>query len=494
MKKIFTLCLLASVAMMQANAYTLAELAQVVGTLENKYEKNGETITEIIGVAADGNVYTIMLPTGFASDVSGIGYDDNKIVLSKSYLTVNGDVVVAPGETLLFAGAAQIEVNGNLTATNATFGAAEGSEATAKGIRMYQEGVTATLDGCTLDYVTINYGNGTANGTFIARNCTFNNTTNKGGNSAINFTSATSNLLIEGCVFNDNQLSSIASGASVGLGGTIKNNVFNKSITSTRLYPALNISVSDQDIYIEDNEVHGPAANTRAGGIAVSNLLGGANGGTTYIRRNFVEDCSYGITLTGSGNIVMEENTVLNNRYIANPNQGGSGINITINSTVEGALAKAYMRGNHIEGNIWGVTIIGTNVDINAGKLVDHETGAAIDPSAEDYNPGENVFVNNIGTDDYPHCDWFNNTTTPVYAQGNTWDVEVQDEEHIYQNIYSIANKTDVYVMPAGGGTTAITDVKSDVKVSTGRYNLLGQPVDENYRGIVIENGQKVIR
>ena len=137
-------------------------------------------------------------------------------------------------------------------------------------------------------------------------------------------------------------------------------------------------------------------------------------------------------------------------------------------------------------------TIIGNNVDINAGKLVDAETGAAIDPNAEDYNPGENVFVGNIGTDEYPHCDWFNNTTTPSYAQGNTWDVEVQDEEHIYQNIYTLGTRS-VYVIPAGDHT-AITDVKSDTAKSTGRYNLLGQPVDDNYRGIVIENGKKLIK
>lgn len=60
------------------------------------------------------------------------------------------------------------------------------------------------------------------------------------------------------------------------------------------------------------------------------------------------------------------------------------------------------------------------------------------------------------------------------------------------QNVYTSGGK--VYVMPAGGTNTAITDVKSDVKQISGRYNLLGQPVDANYRGIVIENGKKVVK
>ena len=137
------------------------------------------------------------------------------------------------------------------------------------------------------------------------------------------------------------------------------------------------------------------------------------------------------------------------------------------------------------------MTVIG-NVDINAGKLVEIETRRVLDPSEEDYNPGGNVFVDNTGTDAYPHCDWFNSTAATSYAQGNIWSVEVQDEEHISQNIYTSGGP--VYFMPAGGGTTAITDVKSDTQVSTGRYNLLGQPVDANYRGIVIENGKKVVK
>ncbi len=475
--------MLAVAVMAQAKTYTLADLAELVPVLEDG-----------TGVAVVDGAYIVNLPTSLPEGVEGIGYDDNNIVLTKSYFTINGDLVVNEGETLLFGGSTSIEVNGNLTAQGATFGAAEGSEETAKGFRMYMEGASATLTGCTFNYVGLTYGNGTEEGCLTANDCVFNNHNGKSANAVINFTSLSKGNLIENCLFDNPSLSAVGSGANVVCGITIKGNTINKPMTSTRLYPGLNMTATGPyDIVIEGNDVHGPAENTRAGGIALSCLLGNPPTGTLTVRNNFVENCSYGITLTGPGNVRIENNTLRNNRYIANPNNGGSGINITCTSTGEGILAKAYMRGNHIEGSIWGVTIIGNNVDINAGKLVDAETGAAIDPNAEDYNPGENVFVGNTGTDDYPHCDWFNNTMTPSYAQGNTWDVEVQDEEHIYQNIYTLDGTQSVYVTPAAT-SVGITDVKSDTAKSTGRYNLLGQPVSKSYHGIVIENGKKVVK
>ncbi len=475
MKKIFTLGLMACALLAQAKTYTLADLATLVPVMEDGS-----------GVAVVDGAYVITLPASLPEGVDGIGFDDNNIVLSKNYLTVNGDIVVNDGETLLFAGGAQIEINGNLTATNATFGAAEGSEETAKGIRMYQEGASATLTGCTFNYVNINYGNGTENGCLTATGCTFNDHNAKGGNAVINFTSLSKGNLIQDCVFNNPSLSAAASGANVACGITIKGNTINKPNTSTRLYPGINMSATGPyDICIEDNEIHGPAENTRSGGIALACLLGNPPTGTLYVRNNFVEDCSYGITLTGPGYVVIEGNTVLNNKYIANPNQGGSGLNITCNSAT--LIAKAYMKDNHIEGNVWGVTVIG-NVDINAGKVED--------PTAEDYNPGGNVFINNGNGDPFVQYDWYNNTANDSWAQGNTWSVEVQDAEHIAEVIVDKADDAslgEVHYMPAGVNV-AIDEVKSDAVKSTGRYNLLGQPVSESYRGIVIENGKKVIK
>lgn len=445
MKKIITLCLLASaVIMAQAKVYTLAELAEVVGTIENSYVSGEETITETVGIAAEGNVYTIMLPTALAEGVTGIGFDDNNIVLTKSHFTIveGNDLTINPNETLLFAGAAQLEMSGTLNATGALFAAAEGSEATAKGLRFIGDNAMADFEGCTFEKVNVNFGS--TNGYLIAKNCNFNEQTSKGGNSAINFTSSCTGNVIENCNFVDNELASVASGANAGVGATIKNCTFTKSFTSSRLYPAINMSVNSNDMVIEGNSVSGPAVNTRAGGIAVSNLIGNSTAGTIYVTGNTVQDCSYGITLTGGGNIRIVDNIVKNNRYIANVNQGGSGINITCNSA--SAMANAYLRGNHIEGNAWGVTVVGStsvvNTNVNAGCL---EPGEDME-----YNPGENVFVNN-GNGDVLY-DWYNNTLATSYAQGNQWNVDAQDAEHIEQVIVhqaDIASLGEVIYMPA---------------------------------------------
>lgn len=469
--------MLAVAVMAQAKTYTLADLAELVPVLEDG-----------TGVAVVDGAYIVNLPTSLPEGVEGIGYDDNNIVLTKSYFTINGDLVVNEGETLLFGGSTSIEVNGNLTAQGATFGAAEGSEETAKGFRMYMEGASATLTGCTFNYVGLTYGNGTEEGCLTANDCVFNNHNGKSGNAVINFTSLSKGNLIENCLFDNPSLSAVGSGANVVCGITIKGNTINKPMTSTRLYPGLNMTATGPyDIVIEGNDVHGPAENTRAGGIALSCLLGNPPTGTLTVRNNFVENCSYGITLTGPGYVRIEDNTVLNNKYIANPNLGGSGLNITCNSTGEGLIAKAYMRGNHIEGNVWGVTVIG-NVDINAGKVED--------PTAEDYNPGGNVFIDNGNGDPFVQYDWYNNTANDSWAQGNTWSVEVQDAEHIAEVIVDKADDAslgEVHYMPAGANV-AIDEVKSDEAKSTGRYNLLGQPVSKSYHGIVIENGKKVVK
>ena len=477
MKKFFTLSLMAFALLAQAKVYTLPQLAELVPVME---DGTGVAILE------DGS-YVVNLPASLPDGVEGIGFDDNNIVLSKNYFTINGDLQVNEGEVLLFGGKASMEINGALSAYGATFGAAEGSEEQAKGFRLYKEGASVSITDCTFNYVGITYGNGTEDGCLTITDCTFNNHNSKSANAVINFTSLSKGNLVQGCVFENPALSAVGSGANVACGILFKENVINKPAASTRLYPGINLSATGPyDIIVEGNEVHGPAETTRSGGIALACLLGNPPTGTLYVRDNFVENCSYGITLTGPGNVIMENNIVLNNKYISDPNMGGSGLNITCNSSGDGIIAKAYMRGNRIEGNVWGVTVIG-NVDINAGKL---------NRDAEDYNPGENVFIDNGNGDPYVQYDWYNNTAATSYAQGNIWSVEVQDEEHIAQVIVDKADNDqlgEVIYMPAGGNT-AITDVKSDVKQTSGRYNLLGQPVDANYRGIVIENGKKVVK
>lgn len=488
MKKIFTLVLLAGALCAQAKVYTLASLVEAVGTIENTYEKNGETITEAVGISSTGaGTFTVVLPTGLPDGVDGYTADDDNIVINKSYFTLKegNDLVVNDGETILFRGAAMIEMTGALTATNARFAPEEGSEATAKGFRLYGN-VNAELNNCVFDYVGITFGSD-GDGKFIAQDCAFNYHNGKSANATINFSSTGTGNVVKDCTFTDNTLSSIASGANTPVGITVEGCTFNKSITSARLYPAINLSIGgSEDVIVDGNIVTGPAINTRAGGIAVSSLLGGAYTGTVYVRNNEVRDCSYGITLTGPGNIRIEDNKVINNKYIEKATQGGSGINITCNTT--GSIAKAYIRGNQIEGNLWGITAVGS-VNVNAGKVEDD--------AADDFNPGENVFVDNgNGGELY---DFYNNTANDSYAQGNTWNVAEQTEELIETVVVHKADNDalgKVFFMPPYGVNTAITDVNAATRAAGDNtyYNIMGQPVAHPAAGgIYIHNGSKVI-
>ena len=166
------------------------------------------------------------------------------------------------------------------------------------------------------------------------------------------------------------------------------------------------------------------------------------------------------------------------------------------NLGIEGIIAKAFMQGNYIEGNMWGITVIG-NVDINAGCL---EPVRAND----EYNPGENVFKDNGNTKysngydadgEFQRFDLYNNSATTVYAQGNIWNTDVQDFDHIAAVVFDNADNSalgEVIYMPAGSNT-GISTIATESNGNSQRYNIMGQPVDSNYRGIVIEKGKKTI-
>ena len=69
----------------------------------------------------------------------------------------------------------------------------------------------------------------------------------------------------------------------------------------------------------------------------------------------------------------------------------------------------------------------------------------------DNYNPGGNVFVNN-GNGGVLY-DLYNNSTADVMAQGNIWNVDVQDEESIEGVIYHKVDQSNlglVTFMPAG--------------------------------------------
>ena len=94
--------------------------------------------------------------------------------------------------------------------------------------------------------------------------------------------------------------------------------------------------------------------------------------------------------------------------------------------------------------------------------------------------------------------DLFNNGTATIWAQSNTWNVEVQDAESIEQVIYHQVDNPNlglVIFMPAHQeGPTAVDEIQAADLNDGLYYNLMGIPSDTPAApGIYIHNGQKII-
>ncbi len=412
MKKIFTLTLAALAALgLQAKVYTFQDLAE--------FENCG--VSQVDGA-------WVIAPNSEMGNKDTLSFDDGQVLRLKSKIQIaaGNTLQVQNNEVVKFGNSMQIEVFGDIDfapADTATFTATDDAVGSAKGFFVHGDLSNALVEHVLFEYVGFNFGSSPDGGSLIMRNCTFDQYNGKNvSGSALNFCAACDGNIVEHCLFKESQVSAIANGSNTPVGIIIRDNIFDKNSTTKRNRPQINISVGGaHKTIIENNRVIGIGEVTLAGGIAASNLLGGTPTEVVEIRNNYVENNRYGITATGGMDVIIEGNYVLNNNFESNPNNGGSGINITDNN----GNCNAMIKGNHIEGHFWGISIIGGK-EINVGKTED--------PTAADYNPGRNVFINN-GCNGQLY-DLYNNSAKTVYAQGNTWNVEVQDAEHIEQVIF----------------------------------------------------------
>ncbi len=356
---------------------------------------------------------------------------------------------------------------------------AEGSKP--KGFWMMGENGNATLKNVTFEYVGVVFGG--ANSSLTANNCTFTLHNGKSSSSgALSFNASCGGNVVENCYFIENTLNAIGNGATNPVGIIIRNCLFWHNTTDNRNKPQINLTVGgDYDVLIADNEVIGGQF-TLSGGIGLSNMMGLAHSGINIIENNYIADNRYGITTIGSVDAIIRNNTMIDNCYDPNPNNGGSCVSIYDSSS----SANIYMEGNWMEGGLWGITVPTGAPNINLGKVED--------PEAEDYNPGNNTFVNNgNGGELY---DLFNNGTATIWAQGNTWNVAEQTEENIEQVIYHQVDdpsKGLVIFMPAKTPSTAVEEVSAAQQQDNRYYNLMGQPIENPTGGIYIHNGKKIL-
>ncbi|MBI9069369.1 MAG: T9SS type A sorting domain-containing protein [Salinivirgaceae bacterium] len=206
-----------------------------------------------------------------------------------------------------------------------------------------------------------------------------------------------SNPLIRDCYFHQNAGPGVASGANSSSSPHIINNFFESNVTGNGNTPQINMgsSAEDQPIVIDSNIVIGEF--TKAGGIAVSNFLGGSS--SANITNNYVQNNRYGIALMGSNIVsIVSGNVIIGNNIENNPMQGGSGINFYGANT-------ATVFNNYIEDNLWGITMqLGATPNFGDGT---------------EASPGKNIFYNN-GNNNITYA-LYNNTANAIQAKNNYW-------------------------------------------------------------------------
>jgi len=435
--------------------------------------------------SGDGTVYTF----NSLSQIEGTGVtlqDDGSYLVSADFTIAEGDVLkLENNDVIKMANAVMVTVDGDANFAPADTAVitrdAEGSNP--KGFWMLGENGNAEFKNVTFEYVGVVFGG--LNSSLHADNCTFTLHNGKSSSSgALSFNASCDGNIVENCYFIENSLNAIGNGASNPVGIIIRDNIFWHNTTANRNKPQINLTCAGSyDVHITNNQVIGGQF-TLSGGIGVSNMMGMGHTGKVYIENNYIADNRYGITTIGSVDCFIRNNTMINNCYETNPNNGGSCISIYDSSS----SSNIFIEGNWMEGGLWGITVPTGAPNINLGKVED--------PAAQDYNPGNNTFVNN-GNSGVLY-DLFNNGTGTIWAQGNTWNVAEQTQENIEQVIYHQVDdpgKGLVIFMPAHSGDgSSVTEVEAAQPSDGLYYNLMGVPSEApSAAGIYIHNGQKIL-
>ena len=431
-----------------------------------------------------GNVYTF----NALSQIEGTGVtlqDDGSYLVAADFTISEGDVLQLQNNDLIKMGNnVRITVNGDADFAPADTAVVtrDAEDSNPKGFWMLGDNGNANLKNVTFEYVGVTFGG--INSSLHADNCTFtlyNGKLNSSG--ALGFNASCDNNVVENCYFIENTLNAIGNGATNPVGIIIRNCLFWHNTTANRNKPQINLTVGgDYDVLIENNDIIGGQFNL-SGGIALSNMMGLAHSGTNIIENNYIADNRYGITTIGGVDAIIRNNKMIDNCYESNPNNGGSCISVYDSSS----SSNIYIEGNWMEGGLWGITIVTGAPNVNLGKVDD--------PEAEDYNPGNNTFVNN-GFDG-TYYDLYNNGTADVYAQGNTWNVAEQTEENIEEVIYHQVDDPSkglvIFMPPHQEDDTAVEEVSAAQQTDKRYYNLMGQPTENPTNGIYIHNGKKIL-
>ncbi len=254
---------------------------------------------------------------------------------------------------------------------------------------------------------TIEYGGGlrVLTETFSIDNCTLTNNVGGATSSAVIQLSRGMPQITNNSI-TSNLYAAIGSAANSSVSAYIFNNHIEANNQENSNRPQINLgtTMASDPLQIIQNTIIGDPTLDQAGGIAISNFVGGSI--NAIIDDNIISDNRYGITILGPvDSAVISNNIIEDNNIQGNPILGGSGINL-ITTTIG---AEVVVTTNEIRRNLWGITLQESAV-INLGDDIN--------------NPGGNIFADN-GNGGAVYA-LYNNTPNPVSAKHNCW-VEGQE-------------------------------------------------------------------
>lgn len=437
---------------------------------------------EAYTTAGNGTTYNLQS----LSEIEG----SNVTLESEGVYVLNETVTIAQGDnfslesgvTLKMGDYAELIINGGaqLNCTEVTTITRSSEEAGPYGVFVYPSAAIEPVyvNNVVFDYAGLRFLFDEAlDGKGFISNCEFTNNSGRNASGALALGSSSCSFEIKNCRFVSNTVPAIGSAGNYFCGILIDECYFEDNNASNTNKPQVNItSGMDREVIVRNSEFVG-AQRTMVGGLAVSNMLTQPGDHKVTIEGNTFRGHRYGVTTTSLMNVIIKNNIIVDNKYETNPMNGGSGISIYDPYNRQ----NAYIEGNTIEDNLWGITVINSMTDfgvINIGKVED--------PTAADYNPGNNKFKNN-GNGGVLY-DLYNNTPNTIYAQGNTWGVEEQTEEQIET---VISHKNDdaslglVIFMPAGNDS-GIDDIEAE-NAPIEYFNLLGVKVTCPENGVFIK-------
>jgi hypothetical protein len=224
-------------------------------------------------------------------------------------------------------------------------------------------------------------------------------------------------VLVQNCRFVRNARSAVLSASNTATSPIILDCDFLLNNTENGNFPQINLGpgIPGQAVQVERCRIVGNAATNGAGGIALSNLLGGANVTRAVVRRNLVRNNRYGLTVTGNNfSVYITQNLIENNNTNPNAQTGGSGLNFTGNQTQQGVVSRNVLRGN-----LWGVTVVRSGTTATGGPRISFGHLASADTTDRGFN---HLYGNGNGGVVY---DFYNNAPDSVRAENNWWGTAV---------------------------------------------------------------------